>query len=127
MIESVVTGRTWNWAVVGIGMNLNQSYFPGEIPNAVSLNQITGARYDPVDIARELVPRIREQISILRNTPDLILHGLNDSLYKKEQVITLRKNDELFVSFLKAVDSNGLLITEDGSFTSGEVEWIVGS
>ena len=127
LIESVVTGRTWNWAVIGIGINLNQSYFPGEIPNAVSLNQITGARYDPVDIARELVPRIREQISILRKTPDLILHGLNDSLYKKEQVITLRKNDELFVSFLKAVDSNGLLITEDGSFTSGEVEWIVGS
>ncbi len=126
LIESVVTGRTWNWAVVGIGMNLNQSHFPGEIPNAVSLNQITGAQYDPVDIARELVPRIWEQISILRKTPDQILHGLNDSLYKKDQVITLRKNDELIVSFLKAVDSNGLLITEDGSFRSGEVEWIVG-
>ena len=27
---------------------------------------------------------------------------------------------------LKAVDSNGLLITEDGAFKLGEVEWIVG-
>ena len=27
LIESVVTGQTWRWAVVGIGLNLNQSYF----------------------------------------------------------------------------------------------------
>ena len=126
LIESVVTGQIWDWAVVGIGMNLNQSFFPGEIPNAISLNQITGARYEPVAIARELVPRIRERISILHKTPDQTLRVLNDSLYKKDQVITLKKNGELFVSVLKAVDSTGLLITENGSFKLGEVEWIVG-
>jgi BirA family biotin operon repressor/biotin-[acetyl-CoA-carboxylase] ligase len=125
LIESVVTGQTWDWAVVGIGMNLNQTSFPVEIPNAVSLNQITGVQYEPVAIARELVPGIREQISILHKTPDQILLRLNDALYKKDQVITLKKNDELFVSVLKAVDSNGLLITENGIFKSGEVEWIV--
>jgi BirA family biotin operon repressor/biotin-[acetyl-CoA-carboxylase] ligase len=125
LIESVVTGQTWDWAVVGIGMNLNQTSFPVEIPNAVSLNQITGVQYEPFAIARELVPGIREQISILHKTPDQILLRLNDALYKKDQVITLKKNDELFVSVLKAVDSNGLLITENGIFKSGEVEWIV--
>ena len=126
LIESVVTGQTWDWAVIGIGMNLNQTSFPVEIPNAISLNQITGFQYEPVAIARELVPGIREQISILQKTPDQILRRLNDSLYKKDQVIALKKNDELIVSVLKAVDSNGLLITEDGTFKSGEVEWIVG-
>ena len=124
LVESVVTGQTWVWAVVGIGINLNQTSFPGEIPNAISLNQITGIQYEPVAIARELVPRIQEQISLLHKTPDQILCRLNDSLYKKNQVITLKKNDELFVSLLKAVDSKGSLITEDGIFKSGEVEWI---
>src|ERR1700759_4538285 len=52
LIESVVTGQTWTWAIVGIGMNLNQSSFPAEIPNAVSLNQITGVTYEPVNIVR---------------------------------------------------------------------------
>jgi BirA family transcriptional regulator, biotin operon repressor / biotin---[acetyl-CoA-carboxylase] ligase len=126
LIESVVTGQTWVWAVVGIGINLNQTSFPGEIPNAISLNQITGVQYEPVAIIKELVPTIREQISILHKTPDQILRRLNNSLYKKDQVITLKKNDELFVSVLKSVDSNGLLITEDGIFKLGEVEWIVG-
>ena len=97
-----------------------------EVPNAISLSQITSFQYEPVAIARELVPGIRKQISILHETPDQILFRFNDSLYKKDQVITFRKNDELFVSVLKAVDSNGLLITEDGTFKSGEVEWIVG-
>jgi len=125
LIESVITGPTWNWAVVGIGINLNQSSFPKEIPNAISLHQITGARYEPVSVARELVPRIREQISILKKTPDQILLRLNNSLYKKDQVIALRKIDELFVTVLKAVDSNGLLVTEAGTFKSGEVEWMM--
>jgi BirA family transcriptional regulator, biotin operon repressor / biotin---[acetyl-CoA-carboxylase] ligase len=126
LIESVVTGQTWSWAIVGIGINLNQSSFPTEISNAISLNQVTGDRYEPVAITRELVPKIREQISILHKTPDQILRGMNASLYKKDQVIMLRKNDELFVSVLKGVDSNGLLITEAGIFKSGEVEWIIG-
>ncbi|HET7002518.1 MAG TPA: biotin--[acetyl-CoA-carboxylase] ligase [Puia sp.] len=125
LIESVVSGQTWSWAIAGIGMNLNQSSFPMEIKNAISLNQITGKQYEPVAIARELVPGIRKQISTLQKTPDQILHRLNDSLYKKDQVIALRKNDELLVSVLKGVDSNGLLITEAGNFNSGEVEWIV--
>jgi BirA family transcriptional regulator, biotin operon repressor / biotin---[acetyl-CoA-carboxylase] ligase len=125
LIESVVMGQTWSWAIIGIGINLNQSSFPSEIPNAISLHQITGARYEPVALSRELVPGIRKQISILHKAPDQILHRLNDSLYKKDQAIALRRNDELFVTVLKGVDSNGLLITEDGLFKSGEVEWIV--
>jgi len=125
LIESIITGQTWSWAVAGIVLNLNQSSFPEEAPNAISLNQITGARYKPVAIARELVPGIRKQISILQKTPDQILRSLNDALYMKDQVIALRKNNELFVSVLKAVDSNGLLITEAGNFKPGEVDWII--
>jgi hypothetical protein len=30
------------------------------------------------------------------------------------------------VTVLKAVDSNGFLITEGGIFKSGEVEWVAG-
>jgi BirA family transcriptional regulator, biotin operon repressor / biotin---[acetyl-CoA-carboxylase] ligase len=125
LIESVVSGQTWRWAVIGIGINLNQSSFPVDVSNAISLGQITGSHYEPVAIARELVPKIREQISILQKNPDQILSGLNDSLYKKDQAITLKKNGEFFVSRLKAVDSNGLLITEHGTYHLGEVEFVV--
>jgi BirA family transcriptional regulator, biotin operon repressor / biotin---[acetyl-CoA-carboxylase] ligase len=125
LIESVVTGQAWRWAVIGIGMNLNQSDFPADIPNPVSLNQITGVRYEPAALARKLVPKILEQVAILRQNPDHILNGLNESLYKRDQVISLKKNGELFVTTLKAVDANGMLITEDGIYHLGEVEFLV--
>jgi BirA family biotin operon repressor/biotin-[acetyl-CoA-carboxylase] ligase len=125
LIESVVLGQTWRWAVIGIGINLNQSSFPADILNAISLGQITGSHYEPLAIARELVPKIREQILVLHKNPDQILSGLNDSLYKKDQVITLKRNGELFVSTLKAVNSNGLLITEHGTYHLGDVEFVV--
>jgi BirA family biotin operon repressor/biotin-[acetyl-CoA-carboxylase] ligase len=124
LIESIITGQTWNWAVIGIGLNLNQSDFPDELPNAVSLRQINGVRYEPVDIARNLATGIRERISILHKNSDQILLEFNNSLYKKDQIISFRNNDEIFVSFLKGVDANGCIITEDGIFKPGEVEWI---
>jgi BirA family biotin operon repressor/biotin-[acetyl-CoA-carboxylase] ligase len=124
LIESIITGQTWNWAVIGIGLNLNQSDFPDELPNAVSLRQINGVRYEPVDIARNLATGIRERISILHKNSDQILLEFNNSLYKKDQIISFRNNDEIFVSSLKGVDANGCIITEDGIFKPGEVEWI---
>jgi BirA family biotin operon repressor/biotin-[acetyl-CoA-carboxylase] ligase len=126
LIENVILGKTWPWAVIGIGMNLNQSTFPPEIPNAISLKQITGKVFEPVSVARELAPKIQNQISILRKNPEQVLKDFNQFLYKKDQVIALKKGGELFVTVLKGVDANGSLITEDGKFTFGEVEFIVG-
>jgi BirA family biotin operon repressor/biotin-[acetyl-CoA-carboxylase] ligase len=126
LVESIITGQTWRWAVVGIGLNLNQTSFPGDIPNPVSLNQITGSNYEPLVVARELVPKIQDQISILHKNPDQIFIAINDALYKRDQVISIRKNGELLVTTLRSVDSNGSLITENGTFILGEVEFIQG-
>ncbi len=41
LIESVIKGKSWLFAVIGVGMNLNQESFPEEISNAISLKQIT--------------------------------------------------------------------------------------
>jgi len=127
LVESIIVGQTWRWAVAGIGINLNQTSFPADIPNPVSLNQITGASFEPVAVARELVPKILEQILKVHKNQGRILSAFNDNLYKRDQVISLKKNGELFVTTLRSVDANGSLITENGSFRLGEVEWIVGS
>ena len=39
LIESVIQGQLWPFAVVGVGMNLNQESFPADIPNAISLKR----------------------------------------------------------------------------------------
>ncbi|MEI9808454.1 MAG: hypothetical protein WDO16_11640 [Bacteroidota bacterium] len=44
----------WEWAIVGIGININQTQFPPDLPNPVSLKQITGRQSGTVELAKEL-------------------------------------------------------------------------
>lgn len=46
LIESNLQGGTIESCIVGVGLNLNQQVFPAELPNPVSLRQITGTVYD---------------------------------------------------------------------------------
>ena len=46
LIENIVRGTEWTWAVVGIGININQTQFSPYAPNPVSLKQITGRDWD---------------------------------------------------------------------------------
>jgi BirA family biotin operon repressor/biotin-[acetyl-CoA-carboxylase] ligase len=125
LIESIIQGNDWPWAVVGIGMNLNQESFPEEIPNAISLKQITATQYDPVELARSLLSTIKNRITILENDPDRIIHDYNQSLYKRNQSVALRKGNELLIATISAVDTDGILHTDNGSFHSGDIQFVV--
>ena len=45
LIESVVKNGKVDSAVIGIGLNLNQTEFPGELPNPTSATLLTGRAY----------------------------------------------------------------------------------
>ena len=126
LIESIILGKNWPFAVVGIGMNLNQESFPSEIPNAISLKQITGRDHEPVQFARELVPSIQQRIRLLRENPDQILRNFNEFLYKKNKPVAVKKGNERFITHLTGVDSMGALLTDMGSFAHGEAQLIIG-
>ncbi len=46
LIESSLTGDRIDYTIAGIGLNINQTVFSKQIPNPVSLSQITGTGYD---------------------------------------------------------------------------------
>lgn len=54
LIENLVRGTEWTWAVVGIGINVNQTQFSPDAPNPVSLKQITGQNWDIRSLQKEL-------------------------------------------------------------------------
>ena len=41
LIENLVRGKDWTWAVIGIGMNINQASFSSASPNQVAVNPIS--------------------------------------------------------------------------------------
>ena len=47
LIENRLEGAAVQESIVGIGLNLNETDWPEELPNPVSLRELTGRTYDP--------------------------------------------------------------------------------
>ncbi len=54
LIEHSLSGRSVQWSIAGIGLNLNQTEFPVDIPNPTSLRALTGRVFVPEDEAEAL-------------------------------------------------------------------------
>ena len=129
LIENKLMGKTWKWAVVGIGININQTKFSNELGNAISLKQITDKTHDPLMLAKELYELILTAINGI-NTGHLpgILARYNENLFKKDQIVRLKKDGAVFETCIKGVNENGQLLTVDvveREFRNGEVEFVV--
>jgi BirA family biotin operon repressor/biotin-[acetyl-CoA-carboxylase] ligase len=137
LIEGVLGGSEpgektscWRWAIVGIGININQTFFSDDLPNPVSLKQITGKSEDVLTLARELCTFIQKRYSGLNSSsPKDIIREYNSALYKLNQSVKLKKGNTLFETTILGVSTMGTLLTKDvmeRAFNFGEVEWIGG-
>lgn len=127
LIENVVKGKNWNWAVIGIGININQTEFDDGILNPISLQQITGNRYDTIVMAMELHDCVMQRIGEL-NTKIFkeMLAEYNLHLFKKDCAVSLKKGSVRFETTVKGINEQGQLVCEDKIeriFNWGEVEW----
>jgi BirA family biotin operon repressor/biotin-[acetyl-CoA-carboxylase] ligase len=128
LVENVLKGQDWKFAIAGIGININQTSFPEHLTNPVSLKQITGKTFDPVSLAKELCLEIENVISELKNDGvEKIIQLYNTVLYKRNEKVKLKKLIAVFETIIREVKTDGLLITEDTmqrEFNFGDVEWV---
>lgn len=68
LIENVLDGKYVSDSVVGVGFNLNQTDWPSDLPNPVSLKQLTGRDYSPAAVLEDISERIAELYIKLFNT-----------------------------------------------------------
>lgn len=132
LIENIINGQLWKWAVVGVGLNINQVQFLGDIESkAVSLKQITGKTFDCFQLAQELRDTIMKQYAMLENgqmSEQEILRQYNNFLYKKNQNCRFEKDGTFFEAIVKEVLPNGricLLTDIELQFDFGEVNWVI--
>lgn len=135
LIENVIgqwsmgdqSSANWKWAVAGIGININQTSFPENLANAISLKQITGKDYDVIELANKLNDSLENYWEKwLKGDWKTIYNLYNDNLYKRGKQARLRKGNIIMPCTIKSVSEKGkLLIDEDDSveFTVGEVSW----
>ena len=127
LIENKFKGKAWKWAVVGIGININQTQFDNFLIKAVSLKEITGIFFNNIDLAKELHALLMKNLGEL-NTAENIMEQYNEHLYKINKNVTLKNKDIKFETVIKGVNEEGQLITVDSiehRFNFGEVEWVL--
>ncbi len=129
LIENAFNGTKWKWAVVGIGININQTRFNKDLSSAISLQQITTREYDVVKLTEELYEAVLQQVEKLENiTPETLHKQYNRKLYKCSDTVKLKKGPATFTTTVMGVSLYGQLLTKDvmeRQFDFGEVEWLL--
>ncbi len=128
LIENMVKADRWDKAIIGMGININQTAFDEMEGKPVSLKQITGKAFDPIILAKELCQHLENRFSILKNKPFAqLLSAYNKQLFKKDEVVPFKRNNILFQAKVNGVDKDGHLLIMHGveeRIPFGEITWL---
>jgi len=88
LIENSLIGPRIDFSIVGIGLNVNEEKFPDELPNPVSLRQITGHSYNRDNLLNDF---FKEFFLLYRR-----LQNGEVSMIEKEYMIQLYRTDNFY-------------------------------
>ncbi|SHF73235.1 BirA family transcriptional regulator, biotin operon repressor / biotin-[acetyl-CoA-carboxylase] ligase [Mariniphaga anaerophila] len=116
LIETTIQGNFFHSAVAGIGLNLNQTVFSKELPNPVSLKELTGLDYNP----ETAVVEIR---NILMGWYEKLQAGLVSEidaqylqhLFRRNEWSQYAKDGKLLEARIAGIGEFGQLILKDRS------------
>ena len=126
LVEATMNANAFMTAVVGIGLNLNQTRFLSDAPNPISLKQITGQRYDVDSVIRDVCNAIMKRYDAEIDYETLHQEYLSH-LYRFNEFHDYQlPAGEVFEAKIIDVDKTGLLIVEtpDGIRSSFEFKTI---
>ena len=109
LIENILKGKTWKSAVVGIGINVNQTSFPAEIrARTTSVKQILHRDCHVSELLADLCNYIeREYIALKLGRFEVVLADYKQRLYRR---------DELHPYLVEGINVSGVLrgVSETG-------------
>ena len=130
LIENSLRGSLLQEVVVGIGVNINQEVFPGDMPNPISLKQALQQSFDLELVMEELCYYIEKRyIQFKAGHSEKIDVDYHTMLYRYQKMQNFRKGVDCFEAQILGVDEKGKikLLREEGVvvYAMGEVEFII--
>jgi BirA family transcriptional regulator, biotin operon repressor / biotin---[acetyl-CoA-carboxylase] ligase len=128
LIENNLRGKEWKYSIVGIGLNVNEEAFAENVQNGISLKQISGKEQDLYQVAERLLVLMAQQWNIFLEHPTSFLETYNVYLYKKKEMVHLKKDGQSIITQINEVDTNGILYAGENNtyhFSFGTVEWVL--
>ncbi|MDR3327118.1 MAG: biotin--[acetyl-CoA-carboxylase] ligase [Prevotellaceae bacterium] len=110
LIETVIQNNKMKYAIVGVGLNVNQLEFVQNRTTAISLRQILGRRLDHDKLLTELLTELN---SLYENFEIGKKCSLENEyfklLYRTDNFYEYSSDDEIFRAKIVSVDSDGCL------------------
>ncbi len=128
LIENVLRGSKWVYAVIGLGLNVRQTEFPGDLPNATSLYHSTGKILDAEQLGYLIRRKLLLAVGGNMQTNEVVAR-YNEILYKKgqKQLFIDANGIERHVRICEALPNGQLLVQNDSGlleyYTHGTVNW----
>lgn len=110
LIENVLLGSKIHNSILGIGLNIHQTYFYSDAPNPVSLSQITGDSYDLITILHQIIKRIEYYYTqIQNNSKESIISLYKESLFRKDGYHLYNDGNADFLASIQNIEPSGIL------------------
>lgn len=127
LIENSLRGSCIEYAIIGIGINVNQLIF--KTPYATSLAEIGMMEYDITEIAERILVNMEKRYLLLKNGHMASLFTeYHTRLYKFEQNQLFSENGRIFSGKIVGVAKSGKIRIESGgkllTFDFKEVEFV---
>ena len=133
LVENGLDGACIGWSVIGIGINLNQTEFPGEVLNPISLKRLTGRSYELGPFLEKVCLEIEKRLPELE-TPEGrngLLAAYERDLFQKDSSALYRDltTGEEFSGVIRGITPEGLLRAEaegrERTFGFKEISYIL--
>lgn len=116
LIENLVGSNGWEYAVVGIGLNINQREFSS--PQATSLALLTGNSYPLEELFKLVITQVEQAyLALKKGKIEWLKQEYLRHLYLLEQWVLFRVGEEVQEGKIIGLAASGNLLVE---FTSGK-------
>lgn len=125
LIENILKGTNLEYSIIGIGLNINQTYF--EYEQATSLKKITGLHYNIENILNSIVENIEKQYLTLKKTNNSLKKHYLSHLYRFNEVAKYFTTEigEWKGKIIDVKDSGHLVIEKDNDILSFDLKEII--
>jgi BirA family biotin operon repressor/biotin-[acetyl-CoA-carboxylase] ligase len=130
LIENIIQGTTWKHAIVGIGLNINQTDFPSHLKNATSLKNISGQEHEIPGLLRAICHSIEMRyLELKTENPDDIHKQYLNRMYRLGKEHVFRTDGLERSGKIIGVNEQGLLDVEFAgnrrTFGFKEIEFVI--
>ena len=116
LTECALSGQNMRWCIIGTGLNINQAIFTSQLPNPVSLAQITGKHFE----LSPLLHRICEAFALRLQKLE---QGDYDELQEEYQAALYRRHGfHLYSDAHETFEAEIVSIAPDGTLTLRDKE-----